>query len=247
MRTHNLCSSSIVLFILMILLTHAPALAQSAGTLTWNGSRSSSWDYKWNWTPNAIPTANHAVVIPDKATTTFYPIIPASAICYSISISSGGRLHAQSRGKLVLAGTGIIWSSDENSTINLVDSEIVFGVDGNEQVCAISGYPTFFNLTVGSSTNCAIKSNSHIKIQGDFILKSSSIFNASSETNTIEFIGYGQSIPTPNGGSSGYYSLRISGSGAMFPLGVTRCVNLEVGLEGDVIVPAGTGLTVTGS
>jgi len=48
-------------------------------------------------------------------------------------------------------------------------------------------------------------------------------------------------------GNVEYNSIRFTQSGAMFPLGVTRCMNLEVGSEGDVIVPAGSGLTVTGS
>ncbi|MDD2684525.1 MAG: hypothetical protein PHY21_10465, partial [Candidatus Cloacimonetes bacterium] len=188
------------------------------------------------------------VVIPDKATTPSYPVMPSKAYCYSITIQNGGILNAQANAQLTVNGTTNAFLINESGTFNPSNSTVIFTANKDlNGVVTLSGNLGFHHLTISDGSEIQLQSNSNLSISGFLFISLSGNLDATTFQNTITYLGDGQSIPTPNGGSSGYYSLRISGSGAMFPLGVTRCMNLEVGSEGDVIVPAGSGLTVTGS
>lgn len=57
---------------------------------TWNGSISTAWNTAGNWTPSGVPTASHAVTIPNTVTK---PIVSTTnAVACSVTVQNGGVL-----------------------------------------------------------------------------------------------------------------------------------------------------------
>jgi len=73
-----------------------------SGTVTWDGSESSSWSVAGNWDSNAVPSAMDVVIIPEVATND--PIIAngVTGLSKSLSITSDGFLIIENGGILTI-------------------------------------------------------------------------------------------------------------------------------------------------
>ncbi len=82
-----------------------PRVATTTETMTWNGSSNTDWNSPCNWSPNGVPTATNAVIIPDVAND---PIVPTNlaAVAKSILFQDGNpTLTVQSNATLTVTGT----------------------------------------------------------------------------------------------------------------------------------------------
>ena len=103
---------------------------------------------------------------------------------------------------------GAVGAWDNMGTFNAGSSTVVF-TNAN----ATTSDPTnFYNVTVASGARLTLGTNNIMRIAGALTI--TGILNASYNYNTIEFNGsIAQSIPNPNGSTSGYSNLILSGSG----------------------------------
>ncbi|MDP3916366.1 MAG: hypothetical protein Q8R96_21780 [Bacteroidota bacterium] len=173
--------------------------------LTWNGSVSSSWTTVENWTPNGTPSSFVNVTIPDAATTTFNPTLNFHSEVKTLTIQSGGVLNTTAASDFnIYGGTGA-WNN--SGTFNGVNTNVIF----NHTQATIAGTTNFHNLTIASGAVLTPQTGNFIGIAGS--LNNSGTLDAAANSNTIEYNGTNQTVIVPNGSTSGYHSLTLSGSG----------------------------------
>jgi hypothetical protein len=214
----------------------------------WTGETNNDWNLANNWDKKVIPTANHQVIIPDKAKTDNDPILPTSgAVCYSITLEAGSILYSSASGKLEVYGGGESFKMEEQSTFDALNSKIIFlaNKDISGKVL-LTGHLVFYSITISNETEVQIREGCNIQIGATLSISNSGSLDASTFSNTIQFTGTSQSIPQPTGGAGGYRNLVILGIGAKLANQATVCENLTIESAGTMWVPAGKSLTVTG-
>ncbi|MBF00551.1 T9SS sorting signal type C domain-containing protein [Flavobacterium coralii] len=185
-------------------------LAQSQNQVaTWNGSQSDSWTTAANWTPNATPSDNTKVIIPNAATTPNDPILNSSVTIGTLTIEAGGILNTPTGSQLTITGVTGAWIN--NGTFNPGNGNVTFtALDAT-----IGGETNFNNLTVASGASLRAVTGNVMRIAGQ-ITNTGSLFVGSVE-NTVEYTGTNQTVITPNGALTAYHNLIISGTGATLP------------------------------
>ncbi len=199
-------------------------------SLTWNGSVSTSWITAENWTPNGSPSDNTVVIIPDAATTPNDPVLPPFTACGTITLKSGAILNSGTGSQLTLNGSSGVWSN-EGGIFNAGNSTVFF----TNPNATISGTTDFYDLTLNSGAAVALSTGSVTRIAGT--LTNNGILRAAYTPTTIEYNGTDQTIINPNGLTSGFYNLILSGSGAKTMPGT------PLNIAGDFIL-AGTASTI---
>ncbi|MDD2994729.1 MAG: T9SS type A sorting domain-containing protein [Paludibacter sp.] len=200
----------------------------SASIKTWNGNDNSNWNEPANWTPAGVPD-NVGVIIPDAATTTNDPNLPAdTAIVKLIILQKDAVLNAESNAIMRITGTGNVWSTESGAIFNPGNSTIEFY--NNEAPMFIAGNSVFHNITIYGGVKLNPAEYSNVKISGQ--LNNYGIFNAAETHSTVEYNGSAtQTIINPNGPLSGYHDLILSGTG-------TKVLPEALHIRGDLTINA---------
>ena len=209
-----------------------------AGTLTWNGSQSTSWTTAANWTPNATPSDQTTVFIPDAATTPNDPTINPVTTLGKLNIEIGGILNAPANSQFTMNGGAGAWINNGIYNAGTGTSIVTF----TSLDATIAGATTFNNITVATGAGLRPLSNSYLKVSGSFI--NNGVLFTGAIDNTVEYIGTNQTLAVPNSTTvAAYHNLVITGSGAVFPASLNIRGNLTlnntVNFAGKTIVATG--------
>lgn len=180
---------------------------------TWNGSVSTSWTTAANWTPNATPSDNTKVIIPDAGTTPNDPILNPSVTIGALSIEAGGILNSPSGSQFTITGSTGAWIN--YGTFNPADGTVTFNAASSGGDVTMAGNTTFNNLTIPSGTALRPLTDNVMSIAGTFT--KAGTFAVGAVHNTVIYNGTNQAIVTPDGYQSAYHNLIINGTGAVFP------------------------------
>lgn len=189
-------------------------------TSVWNGSVSTSWTTAANWTPNATPSDETNVIIPNAATTPNDPVLNPSVTINKITIETGGILNAPDNSQFTLNGASGTWINNGTYNPGSGTSNVTFtAASATTGDATIAGNTTFNNITVPSGTLLRVATDNVMSIAGTFT--KAGILIAGAVNNTIAYTGTNQTIVVPNGADSAYYNLTINGTGAVLPASLT--------------------------
>ncbi|GGB68937.1 hypothetical protein GCM10007424_06130 [Flavobacterium suaedae] len=219
------------------LLTLADA---EVATAVWNGSVSDSWTTAANWTPNATPSDNTNVIIPDAATTPNDPTLNPTVTIGTLSIEAGGIVNAPDDSQLIITGNNGAWIN--NGTFNPGGGTSTVTFNNTTADATIAGNTDFNNITIASGTLLRTLTNNQMNIAGTFT--NSGTFISNVVENTVEYSGTNQTIVAPGGSTPAYHNLIISGTGAVFPTSLNirgdLTLNQTVDFTGKTIAMTGT-------
>ncbi len=208
-----------------------------AEILVWNGSVSTSWTTAANWTPNATPSDNTAVLIPDASTTLFDPELNPSVLLGKLDIEAGGILNSPDATQFTINGSSGAWINNGTFNSGNGNSRVIF----TNPDATISGSTTFNNLRIETGAGLRPITGSVTEIKGEFV-NSGNLFSGPI-SNTIIYSGTNQTLAIPTGTLSAYNNLVINGTGAIFPSSLNISGNLSlnqsVNFEGKAIVMNG--------
>ncbi len=208
-----------------------------AEILVWNGSVSSSWTTAANWTPNATPSDNTSVLIPDASTTLFDPELNPSVLLGKLNIEAGGILNSLNDTQFTINGSSGAWINNGTFNPGNGNSRVIF----TNPDATISGSTTLNNLRIETGAGLRPITDSVIEIRGEFV-NSGNLFSGPI-SNTIIYSGTNQTLAIPTGTLSAYNNLVINGTGAVFPSSLNISGNLylnqSVNFEGKTIVMNG--------
>ena len=207
--------------------------------LTWNGSTSTSWVTATNWTPNGAPSDSTAITIPDAATTTFDPVIPALATCKSITIESGGILNAGAGSNLTINGDNFVWNN--NGTFNPGTGTITF----SSVIAELSGSNDFHNINIEAGAGLYLDAGAYLGITGT-ITNLGYFGSTDAGATTVEYKGTDQPVASTDRLTNTYSTLLLSGSGTKTLASVPMVVQADLILSGTVNAFADTSFTVNG-
>lgn len=178
----------------------------SLPAFVWNGSISSEWTNKNNWSKNAVPGSNDKAVIPDTNYSFFDPILPQSTSLGSLIIKNNGVLNTSSNSQLTITGNDSSWCNS-GGLFNFGNSTVVFaGSNANYY-----GFSEFYNIVVNSNSNFIMNYNSHLKVKN--VINIYGLVNTN-QLNTIEYSGNNQNIAITNPLNFKYFNLILSGQGS---------------------------------
>ena len=216
----------------------------ATGFLTWNGSISDSWTTAQNWTPNATPSDNTKVIIPDAATTPRDPILNPTVTVGAITIEPGGIVRTPVNSQLIMTGGAGAWLNNGDFQAGTGTNRVTF----TNLDASIAGETTFNNITIASGAGLRPLTGNVMKIEGEFSRIGN--FSAGSIDNTVEYKGTNQNVATLTGTLAAYNNLIISGAGAVFPtpLNITGdlTLNSPVDFSGKTITMNGPELQTIG-
>lgn len=166
--------------------------------------------------------------------------MPSITDVKSITISAGGVLNSVASAQLTLEGTNA-WSNN-GGTFNDNTSTVVF----NNASATMSGTTNFYNLTINSSKSLSMTENCNIRIAGTIV--NNGIWNTlASGSAFVEYNGAAQTIVNPNGTTSGYSNLILSGSGNKTMASSLVNIYGNFSLADTVTTTAASALTIGGS
>lgn len=209
-------------------------------TLTWNGSVSTSWTSVENWTPNAGPSANKNIIIPDASTTTYSPVLPSTTEISTLTINSGAILNSIPLAQLTVNGEDA-WINYGGS-FNASTSNVNF----TSANATISGTTNFYDVTVGNGKTLWLTLNSFLRIGGT-IYNSGTIRTVVNGATTVEYNGGSQVVIIPNSATNRYYNLVLSGTGVKTLPGVALNIDGDLTFSGNANSTASEALTITES
>jgi hypothetical protein len=215
-----------------------------AGSLVWNGSVSTSWTTAANWTPNATPSDNTTVYIPDAATTPNDPTLNPTVLLGAVNIDAGGILNAGANTSFTINGGAGAWIN--NGTFIPGSSTVIFtGADAT-----IAGNTDFNNITVNAGATLIPLTGNVMRVSGALV--NNGVLKSGSIDNLVEYNGVNQTIAAPNGSLAAYHNLIINGTGAVFPASLNivgdLTLNQPVNFAGTTIVMKGTEMqTIAGT
>jgi hypothetical protein len=205
---------------------------------TWTGASNTVWGNSGNWT-GGLPGVSSNVFIP---ITTNDPVLPASATINSINILAGGVLDGGTGATLTIAGGAGAWNN--LGAFNATNSTVIF----TSALATLSDSTNFYNVTIADAAILTLGTNSVMDIAGTLSLSSSGVLNAASNHNTVEYNKAGdQTVVAPNGSTSGYHNLILSGSGTKTMPGTALSIGMDFIVKGSASVTAGNSLTVEGN
>jgi hypothetical protein len=210
-------------------------------TLTWNGSLSNSWTSIENWTPNAGPSSNKSIIIPNASTTPNDPSLPIVTEIKGLTINSGGILNSVTSAQLTINGSSGSWSN-VGGTFNAGNSNVIF----TNLYATISGTTNFYDVTIPATVVLWLTSGSVMRIAGT--MTNNGIWQtAPGGSTTVEYNGSDQIIVPPNTATNGYYNLILSGSGTKTMPGIALPIYGDFVLAGSVTATAGSAMTIAGN
>lgn len=205
-----------------------------AGSLTWNGSLSTSWTTAGNWTPNATPSDTTIVYIPDAATTPNDPLLNSTVLLGALNIEAGGILNAPDDSQFTINNGAGAWINSGTFNPGSGTSRVIF----TNLDTTIAGTTQFNNVTINAGAGLRPITDNIMRISGELVRNGN--LSTAAIDNTVEFNGTNQTITVPNGTIAGYNNLIINGTGAIFPasLDITGdlTTNQAVDFSGKTIV-----------
>ncbi len=217
----------------------------NAPMLVWNGSTSPNWHTPSNWTPSAVPTTYHDVLIPTAGVTNQPTISAASSSINAMTVQSGGTLTINSSlqlstaadittsgtitgaGRLALGGA----TFTQNGAISLASVEFTAGdhvLTGGGAFA--SGIVTVLNgasvkLTSNHSVSViVINSGGSLDISNRILTLTgagTAVFNSGTVTATGSTIIYQGSISQIVTANINYNNLTINNAAGVFLTGDT--------------------------
>jgi hypothetical protein len=192
---------------------------------TWTGNGSPSYDGDWslpgNW-DGGVPDKDDATLIPHPSTlpadnngdlnpyTNLLPIIAPSEV-KSLEIATGAILEATDY-DITVYGFTDAWVN--NGTFDPGTATVIFYYGDETEPVTIAGTTDFYDLKVEDKTLIQPATGSVIRIENELIpLNLTSILDFTTNNNTIDYNGTTQTVIYPNGGTTGYYNLLLSGNG----------------------------------
>ncbi len=207
----------------------------------WNGSQSSSWIIPENWTPLGTPSSVSSVIIPDASTTLYDPTLPALCEIATLSIEAAGILNSASTAQLTINGSNGAWSN-AGGTYNPGNGTVIF----TNAEATISGTTNFYNVTIDPDAGLTMGSDGTMRISGT--ITNNGTWNVTGlEHNVIEYNGGSQTILNPNGPTSGYHNLILSGSGTKTMPVTALNLHDDFSMSGTASATAGAALLVGGN
>ncbi len=176
----------------------------SVTIVTWDGSESTDWTDDNNWDTGTAPISTDYVVIPDALTTPNDPTIPASTTIYSLTLESGAILNGGTGSLTIDGAAGAI--INYGGTIIPATSTFTF-TNAN---ATISGENDFNNLVIDAGASLTPVVDAITRIAGT--ITNSGTWNTVNVVNTVEYNGNNQTVIIPNGATTGYYNLILSGT-----------------------------------
>ncbi|MDP4240574.1 MAG: hypothetical protein Q8904_14000, partial [Bacteroidota bacterium] len=209
-------------------------------SFTWLGANSSDWTDASNWVGN-VPGPSDAVVIPDAGTTNYDPSLPASVTIGSINIQAGGILNDGGGSALTITGGVGAWN--DLGTFNAGTSTVIF----TSASATMANSTNFYNVTVDNGGNLTLGTNNVMRIGGTLSLSSTGVLNAADTHNTVEYNGSNQTVIYPNGSTSGYSYLILSGSGTKTMPASPLNISGDLVMSGTASVTALNTLNIAGN
>ena len=211
----------------------------TVSSYTWVGA-STDWNSTANWAGGVVPVSGNHVVIPDASTTLYSPTLPASTTIGSILIQAGGVLNGGTGTSLTLDGANNSW--DNMGTFNAGTSTVIF-TNAN---ATMSDPTNFYNITVADGAKLTLSTDNIMRVSNVFSLSTTGILNAANNHNTIEYNGGSQTLVFPNGSTTGYHNLILSGSGTKTMPSSALSIYGDFTISGTTTVTAASQINLTG-
>ena len=222
--------------------TRIRAIGNSAlSNATWNGSISTVWTNPGNWTPNGIPSDLSDIVIPDASTTLNDPTLGLSLSVGRMTINSGGILNSAANYTVTISGGSGAWSNN-GGTFNPSIGTVIF----TDSLATISGATDFYNVTINSGVALTLGSGGTMRISGT-MTNNGTWRAAQLANNTVEYNGGSQTVLNPNGLTSGYDNLILSGSEIKTMPGNALAIAGNFSMSGSAMATPSAMLTVSGT
>ena len=218
--------------------------ARSLIDYTWLGFTDNTWATTTNWVGGNVPGPGNHAIIPDATGTNNDPTLPATTTIGSITINLGGILNGGTGTVLSLDGTTNAWENLAGvSGFVAGTSTVKFTAAG-----ATMADPTnFYNVDVATGASLTLGTNNIMRIAGALTLTGTGVLNAASNHNTVEYNGTAQTVVNPNGSTTGYHNLILSGSYAKTMPGTSMTVYGDLETAGSAAATAGNAITVAGN
>ncbi len=212
------------------------SLANSSATSkVWNGSASTDWTNSLNWT-GGIPGSTDMVTIP--STLGYYsPTFPSSTTVAGLFIDSNATVNGGTSTSFTVAGGNGAWYN--LGTFNSGTSTVIFTAAD----ATLSGETNFNNMTLNSGAILNITTNAVTRISGT--LTNNGTLHARGIPNVIEYNGSNQTVLNPNGGSGGYETLILSGSGTKTMPSASLVVGRDFSVNGSASATALNAIAIS--
>lgn len=208
----------------------------------WTGVTSTAWNTTTNWLGDIIPASGEIATIPDASTTTNDPTLPSSTTVGYLHVQTGGILNGGTGTTLTVDGGSGSW--DNLGTFNAGTSTIVF----TNAAATMTDPTNFYNVTVANGANLTLGLNNTMRIGGALTISGTGVLNATSNHNTVEFNANGnQTVVLPNGATTGYYNLILSGSGTKTLPASTLDVYGDLSFSGTASATASASINTVGN
>jgi hypothetical protein len=125
-------------------------LTINAAMLVWTGNTSSDWHTATNWTPIAVPTSFHDVLVPSAGVVNEPVVSSSSSVIHAMTVQAGRILTINSSRQLITQGD--IASSGQITGAGLLAFEgATFTQDGAVSVASVQFDPGSHSLTGGGA------------------------------------------------------------------------------------------------
>jgi len=213
----------------------------TASTLTWNGSLSDSWTSVENWTPNAGPSSDKNIIIPDASTTLYSPTLPIATAIKTLTIQAAGILNSVAGAQLTINGGSSAWNN-VGGTFNPGTSKVIFtGTDAT-----ISGTTNFYDVTTTATKVLWLTTGSAMRIAGT-MTNNGTWRTVIGGPTVVEYNGGSQTVVVPNPATNRYSTLILSGSGTKTMPASALSIEGDFSMAGTASATAGAAMTLGGN
>jgi hypothetical protein len=210
----------------------------------WKGTEDSNWNNGANWLPEGAVDSNSRIIIPDAATLTHLPVLPAEDITIQ-SITIGKDIPLIALGDFTITATGVMgggaWE-DVNGSFNPNGHTVTFTGIG----ATLIGTTSFYDVVIENEASIINVEGNHMKINHEVIKNGSGEWNPNLFNTTVEYNGSNQTI-LANGSGSYYHHLILSGSGSKTLPNTTMTIDGTLTLADSAIVTANAPLAIIGN
>ncbi|MBK8806252.1 MAG: T9SS type A sorting domain-containing protein [Bacteroidales bacterium] len=227
------------------------ALSQStASSYTWNGAVSNDWNTYVNWTPEGVPIVTSSVKIPNAATTSYSPTLPATTDINNITIDAGAVVNGGTGTTITVTGASGAWNNI-GGTFNAGTSTVIFDNNGVSDLSAIatfSGETDFYNVTISNGGTFILQDGSVLRVAGSINTNAGTglLRTVIGGATTVEYNGGDQNVIIPNPATNRYYNLVLSGSGTKTMPSVALEILGDFTLSGTAIVEPSDAMNIVG-
>ena len=198
-----------------------------------------NWGVADNWS-GGIPGTTSDVLIP--AGLSYYSVLTGNVEVKSMEIAAGGTMSPAAY-NLTVNGSTNAWT--DNGGFVPSTGTVIFSHGNLTEPATLSGTTYFYNLQVNASTKVVPATDAIVNIAG--AVTNNGVFDCRTNTNTVEYNGGDQYIVNPNGSTTGYSTLFISGTGSHW-LSPTVVETVDLHLHSGLLaIGDGKQMTVTGS